>query len=250
MRSLFRVSTYLHIVNSAMASNGSPAPDVFSGSANPTAAVIFLHGLGDTSQGWTPVFRPMSRSLPHIRFVLPTAPSRPITLNMGMRMPAWFDIISLNRGSQEDAAGIKRSAEYVQSLVDEQVKAGIPVDRIIVGGFSQGAGVSYYYGLTATNKPAGIMPLSGWAPLAKDLIADESVATACKEANTVIFAAHGTEDGIVQYRFGQESFAGVSKTFARNEAKHVFKSYPMEHSASDAEIRDMTYWIKEILPPL
>ena len=248
MRAFIRLSAVLQI-HYAMGSRGSVQPDIFAASPNPTAAVIFLHGLGDTSQGWTPVFRPMSPKLPHVRFILPTAPTRPVTLNMGMRMPAWFDIIALSKAGPEDSEGIKATAAYVQTLMDEQIKAGIPADRIIVGGFSQGAAISYYVGLTAPTKPAGIMPLSGWAPLYTELSADPALPAACSAAPLTIFAGHGTHDSLVQFAFGKASYDNVAALFTRGSGRHEFHSYPMEHSVTDSEIADMARWLSVMLPP-
>ncbi len=114
-----------------------------------TATVIFLHGLGDTGNGWAPVSKDLALHLPHVKFLFPTAPTRNITVNMGMSMPGWFDIAHLDinslkdmmEGKPADENGIEESVAYIHQLVDIEIKSGIPRHRIVVGGFSQGGHV-------------------------------------------------------------------------------------------------------------
>uniref|UniRef100_A0A8D2GSS2 Acyl-protein thioesterase 1 n=1 Tax=Urocitellus parryii TaxID=9999 RepID=A0A8D2GSS2_UROPR len=113
----------------------APLPSVVPAARKATAAVIFLHGLGDTGHGWAEAFAGIRSS--HIKYICPHAPVMPVTLNMKMAMPSWFDIIGLSPDAQEDEPGIKQAAENVKALIDQEVKNGIPSNRIILGGFSQ-----------------------------------------------------------------------------------------------------------------
>ena len=125
--------------------------------------VIFLHGLGDTGHGWAEAFARIRSA--HIKYICPHAPVMPVTLNMNMAMPSWFDIIGLSPDSLEDETGIKQAAENVKPLIDHEVKNGIPSNRIILGGFSQGGALSLYTALTTQQKLAGVTTLSYWLPL-------------------------------------------------------------------------------------
>ncbi|PVG00503.1 alpha/beta-hydrolase [Serendipita vermifera] len=138
-----------------------------------TATVIFLHGLGDSGYGWEPVAKMLARNpkLSHIKWILPNAPDQPVTLNFGMKMPSWFDIRSLDKDltaddGGEDADGMLASALSVNKIVTTQVDdENIPANRIVVGGFSQGAALSLITGLTSERRLGGLVSLSGWLPL-------------------------------------------------------------------------------------
>jgi predicted esterase len=141
-----------------------------------TASLIFLHGLGDSSRGWSSVFNMLSRNpkLQHIKFILPNAPSQPVTLNRGMRMPSWFDIRSLDEEGMleeggEDQEGMLQSGLGVTTLIGKEVDAGIEGNRIIVGGFSQGGAIGLLTGLTSERRLGGIISLSSWLPMNKKM---------------------------------------------------------------------------------
>lgn len=148
--------------------------------AKHTATVIFLHGLGDSGAGWAPVARLLSQNpkLTHINWILPHAPVQRVTLNMGMQMPSWFDIASLDADltgglvddrirpdRAEDQEGMLSSAMAVGGIVTKEVDAGIDSKRIVIGGFSQGAALSLLTGLTSERRLGGLVSLSGWLPL-------------------------------------------------------------------------------------
>uniref|UniRef100_A0A8D1TCK7 Acyl-protein thioesterase 1 n=1 Tax=Sus scrofa TaxID=9823 RepID=A0A8D1TCK7_PIG len=141
----------------------APLPAVVPAARKATAAVIFLHGLGDTGHGWAEAFAGIRSA--HIKYICPHAPVMPVTLNMNMAMPSWFNIIGLSPDSLEDETGIKQAAENVKSLIEQEVKNGIPSNRIILGGFSQGGALSLYTALTTHQKLAGVTALSCWLPL-------------------------------------------------------------------------------------
>lgn len=113
----------------------APLPAIVPAARKATAAVIFLHGLGDTGHGWAEAFAGIR--IPHVKYICPHAPIMPVTLNMRMNMPSWFDIYGLSPNANEDEAGIKRASENIKALIDQEVKNGIPSHRIILGGFSQ-----------------------------------------------------------------------------------------------------------------
>ncbi|KAF7562725.1 hypothetical protein G7046_g1386 [Stylonectria norvegica] len=186
------------------------APLVFPAASRHTATVIFVHGLGDTGHGWASAVENWRRRqrLDEVKFILPHAPQIPITCNMGMRMPGWFDIKVLDGTvealrANEDAEGIKLSQQYFHNLIRDEINAGIPADRIVLGGFSQGGAMSIFAGLTCPSKLAGIVGLSSWLLLSnrfKDLVPAENV-----NKETPIFMGHGAEDPLVRTDLGKQS---------------------------------------------
>jgi len=153
-----------------------------------------LHGLGDSGHGWAPVAENLQPLFPHVKWILPHAPTQPVTLNAGMRMPSWYDITGLDSSAVEDERGIKAAAqngyysillpssegnlqpnlslppiEIVSEVIESEIKAGIPPERIVLGGFSQGGAISLYTGLTGPYKLAGIVGLSSYLPLRNQL---------------------------------------------------------------------------------
>jgi predicted esterase len=129
-----------------------------------SASVVFLHGLGDTSHGWAGAMHRLATALPHVRFICPTAPTRPVTLNMGMQMPAWYDLTGLGKRENEACDGLDDSRHSIMALVEAEIDAGIPADRILLGGFSQGGACSLYCALLAEVSLAGVVCMSGYLP--------------------------------------------------------------------------------------
>eukprot|EP00656_Telonema_subtile_P045853 TRINITY_DN52120_c0_g1_i1.p1 TRINITY_DN52120_c0_g1~~TRINITY_DN52120_c0_g1_i1.p1 ORF type:complete len:182 (+),score=44.85 TRINITY_DN52120_c0_g1_i1:137-682(+) len=132
--------------------------------AGHSATMFMLHGLGDTAAGWADAAAHFSGSLPHVKFVLPTAPEQPVTLNGGMPMPSWYDICGLDAREQENCEGIEDSRERIVGLIAEEVEAGVQHNRIVLGGFSQGAALSLYAGLQLQKPLAGVLAMSGYMP--------------------------------------------------------------------------------------
>uniref|UniRef100_A0A3Q2YH48 Acyl-protein thioesterase 1 n=1 Tax=Hippocampus comes TaxID=109280 RepID=A0A3Q2YH48_HIPCM len=122
----------------------APLPAIVPAARKATAAVIFLHGLGDTGHGWAEAFGGIR--IPHVKYICPHAPTMPVTLNMRMSMPSWFDIYSLSPNAEEDESGIKRASDNLKTMIDQEVKNGIPSHRIILGGFSQDVTVLQCHG--------------------------------------------------------------------------------------------------------
>ncbi|WVQ93102.1 hypothetical protein IAU59_000166 [Kwoniella sp. CBS 9459] len=221
-----------------------------------TATIIFLHGLGDSGQGWLPVAKMLWSSFPNVKWILPHAPSIPITLNGGMRMPGWFDLSSLDNltdSRYDDEKGILSSIAAVDDLIQKEIDAGIPENKIILGGFSQGGVVSILTALTSKRKLGGVIGLSTWVAINHKV---EELKSA-HAAETPIFWGHGTADPVVNYEYGQESVQLLTKklgfpllpscqTFGRPGIR--FESYKgMPHSSCPEEIEHMKAWITEAL---
>lgn len=214
------------------------APIIVQATAKHTASLIFLHGLGDTGLGWSAGFEEIRA--PHVKYICPNAPVNPVTLNGGFRMPSWFDIRSLSFSGSEDEEGIKTAAERIKSIIDDEIKSGIPSDRIVLGGFSQGGALALYTALTMEKPLAGILALSSWLPLHK------TFPEVLKENKDIpILQCHGTADPIVAYAFGQMTNEVLHKLCS----KHEFKSYSgLPHSSSPQEMKDVREWISKVLP--
>ncbi|KAK7169667.1 hypothetical protein R3I94_000032 [Phoxinus phoxinus] len=208
-----------------------------------TAAVIFLHGLGDTGHGWAQALAAIRA--PHVKYICPHAPVMPVSLNMNMAMPSWFDIVSLRPDAEEDESGIRRAAERIRELIDEEVKNGIPSHRIVLGGFSQGGALSLYSALTARQKLAGVVALSCWLPLRNSL--SQSVVVSNKEIS--VLQCHGEADPVVPPILGRLTVQTL-KTML-NPDNITFRTYPgVPHSACAEEMEDIERFIEEQLPPV
>uniref|UniRef100_A0A0P4WH48 palmitoyl-protein hydrolase n=1 Tax=Scylla olivacea TaxID=85551 RepID=A0A0P4WH48_SCYOL len=216
------------------------APVVVNATAKHTATVIFLHGLGDTGHGWASAMAAIGS--PHIKFICPTAQVMAVTLNAGFRMPSWFDLKSLDVDGPEDSSGIKRARDSIHTLIEEEVRAGIPHERILLGGFSQGGALALYSTFTHSKSLAGVVGLSCWLPLR-----DEFPQAAIGNTGAPILQCHGDCDPIVPYKFGQIT-SQIIKKFAGNIE---FKTYRgMMHSSCDEEMADIRKFISQHLPPV
>jgi phospholipase/carboxylesterase len=208
--------------------------------ANPTAAVIWLHGLGADGHDFEPIvpelIRPGERAL---RFVFPHAPIRPVTLNGGFAMRAWYDLVSLERRGPEDEAGIRASQATVEELIRRENARGIAAARIVLAGFSQGGALALFAGIRYREKLAGIMGLSCYLLLAGRLAAERGAAN---EA-TPIFLAHGLEDPIVAPLLGEQARAALEAAGHPVE----WHTYPMPHSVCPREVADIAQWLRRVV---
>jgi phospholipase/carboxylesterase len=208
---------------------------------NPNATVIWLHGLGADGHDFEPVVpeivRPRERAW---RFVFPNAPLRPVTINGGMTMRAWYDIVGFDRRAVEDAAGFRATDEEVRGLIGQEVERGILPGRVVLAGFSQGGAVSLYTGLRYPQRLAGLMALSCYLPLRDRLDAERSPAN----AGLPIFMAHGTDDPVLPIAMGQAS-RDYLKTLGFGVEWH---QYRMPHSVCPAEIAEIRQFLLRILP--
>ena len=190
---------------------------------NPVACVIWMHGLGDSGHGFAPIVPELKlpASLP-VKFLFPHAPERPVTINNGMRMRAWYDIKTMDFNHRADAQGVMESADMVQALVEAQHAAGFAYDRIVLAGFSQGGVIALHLGTRFGEKLAGIMALSTYMSAPGSLAEEASPAN----KSTPIMMAHGTHDNVVPVQLGKMAFDALTE----NGYQPTWSTYPMEHS--------------------
>jgi len=202
----------------------------------PRAAIIWLHGLGADGHDFEPLIPELHVVREHaVRVVLPHAPVRAVTINGGMRMPAWYDIYGADFAAREDAAGIERSRAQLEALIGREAAAGIPAGRIFLAGFSQGGAIVLHTGLRHAQRLGGILALSTYLPLRATL--DEAAVSA--NAGVPVFMAHGTADPVVPYALGEGSRAWLERA-----GYHVeWHSYPMAHGVCLEEIGDIRSWL-------
>ncbi len=203
----------------------------------PKAAVVWLHGLGADGHDFEPIV-PQLR-LPQTRFVFPHAPLRPVTLNGGMVMRAWYDIPSLELRSQLDLEGLKESGRLVNQLLRE-VWAEIPPQRTVLAGFSQGGALTYYSGLRHPARMAGFLVLSGYCPNLESLEEERHPAN----QETPILQCHGSFDQVVPLQLG----AFAAETLKRKGYSVDWRSYPTQHSLHHQELKEIGVWLRERLP--
>lgn len=207
---------------------------------NPSAAVIWLHGLGADGNDFAAIVPELDlEGCPPIRFVFPHAPSIPVTINGGYVMPAWYDIVGANLLDRQDAQGIQKSERALVALIEHEVARGIPYENIVLAGFSQGCAMALHTGLRLPHRLAGIMALSGYLPLA-DRFANERMAA---NAKTPIFMAHGTQDPVVALQRGEDSRDAL---IAMGHPVH-WHSYPMQHSVHPREVADISVFLAQVL---
>ena len=251
------------------------------GAAHTATFIGPIHGLGDTNMGWADIagYLHMTPALGHIKFVLPNAPISPVTLNGGMSMPSWYDITSLDERAGQECAGIEDSRAVVNALIEEELEAGIPLSRIVVGGFSQGGvrkslvdprrapapfcpraacahpparvraccivppqAMSLYAGLQYDGTLAGVCVMSGYLPKSDTF----SVPAAAKKTPVAHF--HGAVDPTVKLEWARKS---VDLVKAAGVLEYSLTEYPgMGHSSSQEEIDDVQAWLEKVLPPL
>ena len=205
---------------------------------NPSWAVIWLHGLGADGHDFEAIVPQLVRpDWPAMRFVFPHAPVQPVTINNGMRMRSWYDIIGFAPNTPQDEAGIRASVAIVESLIAREVARGIPAERIVLAGFSQGGAVVLNAGLRHAAGLAGIVALSTYLPLAEKLAPEASAAN--REIS--IFMAHGSHDPVVAM-----ARAELSRDFLQQNAYPVhWHQYPMPHSVCAEEIVDLAAWFAQ-----
>ncbi|CAL8093225.1 unnamed protein product [Orchesella dallaii] len=218
----------------------SVAPVIIPAAVKQTATILFLHGLGDTGHGWASDLANIKPK--HAKLICPTAEEAPVTINGGYEMPSWFDIRSLDKNDgNEDESGVKKASELITKMIDDEVKAGIPASRILLGGFSQGGALSLYTGLTGSNLLGGVLVLSGYLPI-RDTI-DWS-----KIQKPTILQCHGDRDPVVLYDVGKSVSEILEK---QNLPNYSFKTYRgLDHSANDEEMKDVRKFLNERLPPI
>lgn len=205
-----------------------------------TACVIWLHGLGDSGAGFAPVVPELGLPQDHnIRFIFPHAPEQAVTINQGYVMRAWYDIKGMDLHNRADMKGVLESEKAVRGLIQEQINAGIPANKIVLAGFSQGGVVSLFTGLRYEKTLAGIMALSCYLPTADQLPFELSEAN----KSTPILQQHGAQDDVVPMS------AGKMANKLLNDAGYSveWKSYPMPHSVVIEQLKDIGKWLVQRL---
>jgi len=204
------------------------------------ATVIILHGLGADGTDFLPVADELRLGpAGPVRFVFPRAPVRPVTINGGHAMRAWYDILGADIVQREDAAGLRESMRLVRQIVEREVARGVPARRIVLAGFSQGCAVALGAGLRHPERLAGLAGLSGYVPLADTTAAERHAAN----RDTPVFLAHGRSDGVVPLARG---IAGRDLLQALGQPVE-WHDYPMEHSVCMEEVQALNQWLLRIL---
>jgi phospholipase/carboxylesterase len=207
---------------------------------SPTATVIILHGLGADGNDFVPIARELDLSaVGDVRFIFPHSPTRPVTINGGYVMPAWYDILGTDLARIEDEAGLRESQALVDAVIANERARGIAANRIVLGGFSQGCAMTFMTGLRYPERLAGLLGMSGYLPLAATTAAERSEAN----ADVPIFQAHGRADPVIALaRATASRDALVALGYAVE-----WHDYPMPHSVCPQEIADMNRWLLKVL---
>jgi phospholipase/carboxylesterase len=206
----------------------------------PTASVIILHGLGADGNDFVPVAHELDlASVGPVRFVFPHGPTRPVTINGGHVMRAWYDILGTDIARREDEAGLRASQALVEELIARERARGVRASRIVLGGFSQGCAMTLMAGLRHGERLAGLLGMSGYLPLADTTAAERSAAN----ADVPIFLAHGRADPVI----------ALARATASRDALQAlgypveWHDYPMPHSVCAQEIADINRWLLTVL---
>ena len=206
----------------------------------PTATVIVLHGLGADGNDFVPIAQELDLSgVGPVRFVFPHAPQRPVTINGGYVMRAWYDILGTETARREDEAGLRESQAQINALIDRERERGIKASRVVLAGFSQGCAMTFMTGLRYGERLAGLLGMSGYLPLAASTLAERSTAN----LGIPIFQAHGTADPMIV----------IDRAIASRDAllgwgyPVEWHAYPMPHSVCALEISDMNAWLLRVL---
>lgn len=207
---------------------------------SPAASIIVLHGLGADGTDFLSLADEVDLSeIGPVRWVLPRAPVRPVTLNNGYPMRAWYDIFGTDLVRREDEPGLRSSVQQVHELIHREIARGVPATRIVLAGFSQGCAVTLMAGLRYPHRLAGLAGLSGYLPLAATTAAEAAPAN----RNVPIFQAHGQQDGVVVLQRGtaaRDVLLGLGYAVEWHE-------YPMEHSVCIEEVRALELFLKRVL---
>lgn len=201
-----------------------------------TASVIWLHGLGASGHDFEPIVPELQLpgDLP-VRFVFPHAPQIPVTVNGGMVMPAWYDILAMDIDRKVDEAGVLASADAVDALIEREIARGIPSERIIIAGFSQGGAVAYQAALRHPKPLAGLLTLSTYMAM--------PVTPSQANAALPVMICHGSMDPVVPEQLGQQAATALTELGYAPQ----YHSYPMEHMVCLEQIREIGQWLSKVL---
>ena len=202
------------------------------------SAIVWMHGLGASGFDFAPL-------VPHIglqttRYVFPHAPERPVTVNGGEPMPAWYDILTMDRvPNRESARDVREAHLQVEELVQRELDRGVPANRIVLAGSSQGAAMTVYTGTRSAHRFAGLMVLSGYLILEDSFDAEQHPSN----RTTPLLAMHGTRDEVVAMDLGRRAYDRLAP-----DREGTWKTYPMAHELCGPQIRDIRAWLHGILP--
>lgn len=207
----------------------------------PENSVIWLHGLGADGHDFEPVVPMLGlEEIADTRFIFPHAPVRPVTLNAGMLMRAWYDIKGMNVSRDQDEEGIEQSAGLVRGLIEREIDRGIPASRIVLAGFSQGGAIAAHVAPRYPLKLAGLMVLSGYL-LFPERLADELHSS---NSGTPVFVGHGSMDPMVPIAMGRD----LADRFRTLKIPVEWHEYMMPHSVNEQELQDIGAWLRARLP--
>ena len=212
---------------------------------NPRASVIWLHGLGADGHDFEPIVPELGLPADYgIRFVFPHAPMRPVTINGGMTMRAWYDIRTFDRDGPQDEAGIRESALLLERLIERERQRGSACQRIVVAGFSQGGAIALHAALRFPKRLAGLMALSTWLPLAQTFREEVAGSGDPDLRRLPIFMAHGSFDPVLPIEFGKTTREALTSAGFTVE----WHEYPMGHAVCAEEIAAVRRWLQTVLP--
>jgi len=201
--------------------------------------IVTCHGLGDSAEGFVDVAEQMAERMPYLKFIMPTAPTQPVTMNMGMPMNSWYDIVGLDERSSENCKGLPESRARIESILQtEHETTGLPYNRMMLAGFSQGGALSLFTGLQLDQALAGIVVMSGYLPAASQL--------KVKHVSLPIFHGHGTSDPLVQISMAEKTKSLLTQMGVQN---YTLKRYPIQHTLSMDELADVMKFVAKVLPP-
>jgi lysophospholipase-2 len=193
----------------------------------------------NSHKGFEDVAEQFASQLPYLKFVLPTAPTQRVTMNMGMPMPSWYDIVGLDERANENCNGIDQSKARIQSILEQEHQTtGLPYSRMLLAGFSQGGALSLFTGLQLDQTLAGIIVWSGYLPAASKL--------QLNQPKTKVWHGHGTQDPLVRYDMAEKTKSRLEQAGLEN---YTLKSYPIPHTVSPDELREALTFLTTVLPP-
>jgi phospholipase/carboxylesterase len=205
----------------------------------PRATVIVLHGLGADGTDFLPMADELKlQAVGPVRFIFPRAPARPVTINGGHAMRAWYDILVADLVRREDETGVRESFAQVHALLDAEVARGVPAHRIVLAGFSQGCAITLGAGLRYGHRLAGLAGLSGYLPLAASLASEHAA-----QDELPVFLGHGRNDGVVPMARGTAAREAIEALGHAVE----WHDYPMEHSVCVEEVQALNKWLLKVL---
>src|SRR5688572_8076963 len=209
---------------------------------NPTASIIWMHGLGADGNDFVPIVGELGLENRAVRFVFPHAPMRPVTINNGYVMRAWYDVSFGDlegKSRRADEQGVRQSQAQIHALIEREEKRGVAAEHVLLAGFSQGGAIALHTGLRHPRKLAGVLALSTYLPLGESLPAEASAAN----KRAPVFMAHGLFDNVVPLMMGAGSMTYLSGLGYPVE----WHQYPMQHSVCPEEIRDIGAWLRRVL---